>query len=83
MNASLNCRLLKIYFPNKMDTACVCQNDPILALTPNATCMRDFGGLYQVHQPLSLSANKPTIVSTLAQVLYQMLRKSDRVACSR
>ena len=82
MNASLNCRLLEIYFPNKMDTAYVCQNDPILALTPNATGMRDFGGLYQVH-PLSLSANRPTIVSTLAQVLYQMLQKSDRVACSR
>ena len=35
------------YLPNKMDTAYVYQNDPIMALTRNGTCMRDFGGLYQ------------------------------------
>ena len=41
------------FFPNEINTAYVCQKDPIMALMPNATCMRDFGGLYQVQPPFS------------------------------
>ena len=54
-----------------------------MALMPNATCMRDFGGLYQMH-PLSPFSERQSNDDREHPGLgfYQMLQKSDRVACT-